>query len=65
MEKNISFKDSYSHLTVGDAIKLNEKERSGMRKRIDWEKVLICGVSLGFMSSTIYLLLVIASVITA
>lgn len=66
IRKDVSdFVKKYGTLTVGDATKLNEKERSGMRKRIDWEKVLICGVSLGFMASTIYLLLVIASVITA
>lgn len=59
------FVEKYGNLTVVDAIKLNKKERSGMRERIDWEKVLIYGVSLGFMSSTIYLLLVIASAITA
>lgn len=59
------FMKIYGNLTVGDAIKLNKGERSGMRKRIDWEKVLICGVSLGFMISTVYLLLVIASAITA
>lgn len=66
IRKDVSeFMKKYGNLTVGDAIKLNEKERSGMRKRINWEKVLVYGVSLGFMSSTIYLLLVIASAITA
>lgn len=59
MEKNISFKDSYSCLTVGDAIKLNKRERRKMRK-IDWDKTIICGVSLGFMASVIYMLFVIA-----
>lgn len=60
----MSFAEKYGSMKVGDAIKLNEKERSKMRKRIDWEKVLVCGVSLGFMSSTIYLLLVIATAVT-
>lgn len=59
------FIEKYGDLTVGEAIKLNEKERSGVRNRIDWEKVLVYGVILGFMASTIYLLLVIASAITA
>ena len=27
MEKNISFKDNYSHLTVGEALELNEKAK--------------------------------------
>ena len=60
----MSFAEKYGSMTVGNAIKLNEKERSKMRKQIDWEKVLVCGVSLGFMSSTIYLLLVIATAVT-
>lgn len=60
----MSFAEKYGTMTVGDAIKLNKKERSKMRKQIDWEKVLVCGVSLGFMSSTIYLLLVIATAVT-
>lgn len=60
----MSFAEKYGSMTVGEAIKLNKKERSKMRKQIDWEKVLVCGVSLGFMSSTIYLLLVIATAVT-
>lgn len=58
------FAEQVKHLTVGDAIKLNKKERSKMRK-VDWDKTIICGVSLGFMASTLYLLLVIAAQITA
>lgn len=33
-------------------------------KKINWEKVLICGVTLGWMASTTYLLLIIAATIT-
>ena len=55
------FMQGISNYTVGDAIKLNKEERRVvMRKRVDWDKVLICGVSLGFMASVIYMLFVIA-----
>lgn len=58
IRKDVSdFMKKYGNLTVGDAIKLNEKERSGTRKRIDWVKVLVYGVNLGVMSINIYLLL--------
>lgn len=50
---------NFENLTVGDAIKLNKRERRKMRK-IDWDKTIICGVSLGFMASVIYMLFVIA-----
>lgn len=33
-------------------------------KKIEWEKVLICGVALGWMISTLYLLLVLTAFIT-
>lgn len=59
----IEFHKEIRYYTVGDAIKLNKRERREMRK-IDWDKVLICGVSLGFMASTIYMLMVIALTVT-
>lgn len=32
---------------------------------INWEKVLVYGITLGWMASTIYLLLIIAATLTA
>lgn len=33
--------------------------------KVNWEKVIAYGVSLGFMASAIYLLLIIATAVTA
>lgn len=60
----MSFAKRYGHLTVGDAIKLNNRKGAQVRKRVDWDKVLICGVSLGFMASVIYLLMTIVLVVS-
>ena len=34
-------------------------------KRVNWEKVLICGISLGWMAGMLYLMLKLTAAITA
>lgn len=52
------------YYTAGGCVKTNREERrEAMRKRVDWEKTIICGVSLGFMVSVVYLLLMIAATV--
>lgn len=34
-------------------------------KKINWEKVIICGISLGWMASMLYLILILTATLTA
>ena len=34
-------------------------------KDVDWEKVAICGISLGWMASMLYLMLILTATLTA
>ena len=35
------------------------------KQQIDWDKVIICGVSLGWMASMLYLMLILTATLTA
>ena len=60
------FANKYGDYSVGDIQKLNKKyNRKQILKNINWEKVFVYGVCLGFMISTLYLLLKIMAVLTA